>query len=140
MKKLKVVVCKASKGVSAHLPEVDGYVIARDTVSKLKKDLREGVQFHIEGLYEEERQPWMAGEYEFEYVFKDIPSLIEAYSDCINQSSLARMAGINAGQMRQYASGVKRPAPQTLERIEQGVRKYARELQAAAFDMEISIT
>jgi predicted RNase H-like HicB family nuclease len=134
MKKLNVVICKANEGVSAHLPELDGYVIARDTVSKLKKDLREGVQFHIEGLYEEEKQPWMDVEYEFEYVFKDIPSLVEAYNEFINQSSLARMAGINAGQMRQYVSGIKHPTPKTLERIEQGVRKYARELQSVAFD------
>ena len=72
--KLKVIICKANKGVSAHLPELDGYVIARDTISKLKKDIREGVKFHIEGLYEEERQAWMNGEYDFEYVFKDIPT------------------------------------------------------------------
>jgi hypothetical protein len=30
MKTLKVIVCKANEGVSAHLPELDGYVIARD--------------------------------------------------------------------------------------------------------------
>ena len=51
MKKLKIIICKANNGISAHLPELDGYVIARETVEKLKKDLREGIQFHIEGLY-----------------------------------------------------------------------------------------
>ena len=59
MKTLKVIVCKAGKGVSAHLPEVDGYVIARETVEKLKRDLPDGLAFHIEGLHEEERKPWM---------------------------------------------------------------------------------
>ncbi|MDR0734034.1 MAG: hypothetical protein LBF08_08290 [Dysgonamonadaceae bacterium] len=134
MKKLKVIVCKADKGVSAHLPELDGYVIARDTVKKLKNDLREGVRFHIEGLYEEEKQEWMNSDYDFEFVFKDIPSLVEAYNDFINQSSLARIAGINEGQMRQYASGVKHPTKRTLERIEAGVKQYACELQSVAFD------
>lgn len=134
MKKLKVIVCKANKGVSAHLPELDGYVIARDTVEKLKKDLREGILFHIEGLYEEEKHDWMNGDYDFEFVFKDIPSLIEAYSNYINQSSLARISGINEGQMRQYTSGVKHPTKRTLERIETGIRKYAHELQSVAFD------
>jgi len=134
MKKLKVIVCKANKGVSAHLPELDGYVIARDTVEKLKKDLREGILFHIEGLYEEEKQEWMSGDYDFEFVFKDIPSLVEAYGNYINQSSLARISGINEGQMRQYTSGVKHPTKRTLERIETGIRKYACELQLVAFD------
>ncbi|MDR2086829.1 MAG: type II toxin-antitoxin system HicB family antitoxin [Dysgonamonadaceae bacterium] len=134
MKKLKVVVCKANKGVSAHLPELDGYVIARDTVEKLKKDLKEGVQFHIEGLYEEEKQEWMNSDYIFEYKFKDIPTLVEAYNGFINQSSLARIVGINEGQMRQYASGVKHPTKKTLKRIEDGVKQYAGELQSVAFD------
>ena len=48
MKTLKVIVCKAGKGVSAHLPEIDGYVIARETVEKLKRDLADGLTFHIE--------------------------------------------------------------------------------------------
>jgi predicted RNase H-like HicB family nuclease len=135
MKKLKVIVCKANKGVSAHLPELEGYVIARDTVEKLRKDLQEGVQFHIEGLYEEEKREWMNGDYDFEFVFKDIPSLVEAYNGFINQSSLARIAGINEGQMRQYVSGVKRPTKRTLERIETGIKRYAGELQSVAFDL-----
>jgi hypothetical protein len=135
MKKLKVIVCKANDGVSAHLPELDGYVIARSTVAKLKKELRAGVLFHIQGLYEEEKQEWMNGDFEFDFLFKDIPSLVEAYNGFINQSSLARIAGINEGQMRQYVSGVKNPTKKTLERIETGVKKYASELQSVAFDV-----
>ena len=133
MKILQVIVCKTSKSVSAHLPEVEGYVIARDTVSLLKKDLRKGIQFHIEGLYKEERKEWMNDEYDFEYVFKDIPSLVDAYSGLINQSSLARIAGINEGQMRQYVSGVKHPKKRTLEKIELGLKNYAHELQSVSF-------
>ncbi|OAV66699.1 hypothetical protein Barb6_01511 [Bacteroidales bacterium Barb6] len=67
MKKLKVNVCKAGKGVSANLPEVPGYVIARSSVGQLKKELRAGLTFHIEGLYEEEREDWMKEDFEFEY-------------------------------------------------------------------------
>jgi predicted RNase H-like HicB family nuclease len=134
MKTLKVIVSKANKSVSAHLPEVEGYVIVRDSVAKLKKDLREGLQFHIDGLYEDERRQWMDEAYDFEYVFHDIPSLIEAYSGFINQSSLARISGINEGQMRQYVSGIKHPTRKTLERIESGLKKYANELRSVSFD------
>ena len=72
MKTLKVIVCKTGSGVSAHIEDVNGFVIARNSVHHLKKDLPEGLNFHIEGLYEEEREPWMNGEYTFEYVFQDI--------------------------------------------------------------------
>jgi len=79
MKQLKVIISKVNSGVSAHLPELDGYVIARESIEKLKKDIQAGVQFHIEGLYEEERQEWMSGEYEFVFVFNDILSMLEAH-------------------------------------------------------------
>ena len=134
MKKLKVIVCKAGDGVSAHIEDIDGFAIARNTVFNLKKDLRDGLNFHIEGLYEEEREPWMNSEYAFEYVFQDIPSFVEAYNGLLNQSSLARISGINTGQMRQYASGVKRPTKRTLQRIESGLKKYAVELQSVSFE------
>ncbi|MDR1813770.1 MAG: hypothetical protein LBR18_02850 [Tannerella sp.] len=62
MKKLKVIICKANKGVSAHIPELEGYVIARNSVAKLKRGIKAGVQFHIEGLYDEERRNWMDGD------------------------------------------------------------------------------
>jgi len=134
MKLLKVIMCKAGSGVSAHIEGVNGFVIARNTVQQLKKDLPDGVNFHIEGLYEEERESWMDGEYTFEYVFQDIPSFVEAYNGMLNQSSLARISGINTGQMRQYSSGVKRPTKRTLQRIESGLKRYANELQSVSFE------
>jgi len=134
MKILKVIICKAGDGVSAHLEDVSGFVIARNTIYQLKKDLSDGLNFHIEGLYEEEREPWMNNEYTFEYVFQDIPSFVEAYTGMLNQSSLARISGINTGQMRQYASGVKRPTRRTLQRIESGLKMYANELKSVSFE------
>ena len=133
MKNLKVIVCKAGKGVSAHLPEVDGFVIARDSVEKLKRDLPKGILFHIEGLYEEEREGWMNEPYNFEYVFQDIPTLLEGYSGLINQTSLARISGINESLMRQYVAGIKKPGRKVTERIESGLKKYAEELRNISF-------
>ena len=133
-KKLKVIICKAGNGVSAHVEGIDGFVIARNTVEQLKQDLQEGLKFHIEGLYEEEREPWMDDKYTFEYVFQDISSFVEAYNGTLNQSSLARISGINTGQMRQYVSGVKRPTKRTLQRIELGLKSYAAQLQSVSFE------
>ncbi len=133
MKTLKVIVSKAGKGISAHFPEVEGFVIARSSVEKLKRDLHAGLLFHIEGLYEEERSTWMNEPFSFEYVFRDIPSLIEGYSGLINQSSLARISGINESLMRQYVAGIKRPSHSVTVRIETGLKKYAEELRNISF-------
>ncbi len=133
MKTLKVIVSKAGKGVSANLPELDGYVIARETVEKLKHDLILGITFHLEGLYQEERAEWMSEPFEFEYVFQDIPTMIEGYNGLINQSSLARISGINESLMRQYVAGIKRPSRKVTGRIETGLKKYADELRNISF-------
>jgi len=133
MKTLKVIVCKAGKGVSAHFPEIDGYVIARETVEKLKRDLADGLSFHIEGLYEDERELWMNEPFDFEFVFQDIPALIDGYSGLINQSSLARISGINESLMRQYVTGIKRPSRKVTQRIETGLKRYADELRSITF-------
>lgn len=133
MKTLKVIICKAGKGISAHLPEVEGFVIARDSVEKLKKDLREGIEFHLEGLYEEERKEWMKKDFNFEYFFEDIPALIDGYNGLINQSSLARISGINESLMRQYVIGIKKPSRKVIQRIEEGLKKYAEELRDISF-------
>jgi len=133
MKTLKVIVCKAGKGVSAHLPEIDGYVIARETVEKLKRDIEDGLSFHIEGLYEEERKPWMKETFDFEFVFQDIPTMIDGYSGLINQNSLARISGINESLMRQYVAGIKKPSRKVTQRIEYGLKKYAEELRSISF-------
>jgi hypothetical protein len=129
MKILKVMVCKAGKGVSAHLPDVDGFVIARDSIVKIKRDLPTGIIFHIEGLYNEERAVWMNEPYDFEYVFQDIPSLLEGYAGLINQTSLARISGVNESLMRQYVAGIKKPGRKVTNRIESGLKKYAEELR-----------
>ncbi len=133
MKILKVIVSKAGIGVSAHLPEVDGYVIARDSIGKLKRDLQVGITFHINGLYEEERAEWMNEPYDFYYVFQDIPTLLEGYNGLINQTSLARISGINQSLMRQYVAGIKKPSRKVTERIESGLKKYAEELRNISF-------
>lgn len=133
MKTLKVIVSKAGKGISAHLPEVEGFVIARGSVEKLKRDLLSGLLFHIEGLYGEEREEWMKGPVNFDYVFQDIPTLIEGYSGLINQSSLARISGINESLMRQYVAGIKKPSHSVTVRIETGLKKYAEELRNISF-------
>ena len=77
--------------------------------------------------------PWMNEPYNFEYVFQDIPTLLEGYNGLINQTSLARISGINESLMRQYVAGSKKPGRKVTERIENGLKKYAEELRNISF-------
>ena len=48
----------------------------------------------------------------------------------ISSSSLARICGINPGQMRHYVYDVKRPSPYTIKRIDSGIKSFADTLQS----------
>lgn len=74
METLKVEINKADKGVSAHIPALNGFVIASSSVATLKKELLSSVQFHIEGLYPEERESWMDGYFEFLLIPQHLPN------------------------------------------------------------------
>jgi hypothetical protein len=111
----------------------DGFAIVRDSVEKLKRDLPKGILCHFEGLYDEERIPWMNEPYNFEHGFQDIPTLPEGYSGLTNQTSLARISGINKSLMRQYVAGIKNPGRKVTERIDYGLKKNAEELRNISF-------
>lgn len=48
----------------------------------------------------------------------------------ISSNSLARICGINPGQMRHYVYDVKKPSTQTIRRINDGVKSFACGLQS----------
>lgn len=132
MKTLKVLVCKAGKGFSASIEEVDGFVITRSKLQDIKDDLRESLEFHIQGLYSEEHQQWMNEPYQFTFVMDDVASILGNFDGVLNQSSLARISGINESLMRQYALGIKRPGANTMKKIRNGLDRFANELQSVA--------
>jgi len=56
----------------------------------------------------------------------DVNALFDHF-DFINVSKFAKYAGINAGLMRQYASGVKHPRKEQAEKIESALHRFSKE-------------
>ncbi|MDR1502787.1 MAG: helix-turn-helix domain-containing protein [Prevotella sp.] len=61
--------------------------------------------------------------------YQNLNELVKGLSPYLNQSALARICGINEGQMRQYISGVRNPSQQTIDRINEGISKFADKLK-----------
>jgi hypothetical protein len=62
---------------------------------------------------------------------QEYDSLIELIKDLslyINQSALARICKINEGQMRQYVSGVRNPSKQTIDKINEGLKRFGNDI------------
>lgn len=130
MKILTVRIFKAGNSFSASLPEVDGFCMSDKSIDGLKQRIRESLEFHLEGLYPEERCGWMDEPYEFEYVMEDIASVLGNFEGILNQSSLARVSGINESLMRQYASGIKTPSAKTMAKVRNGLISLAKKLES----------
>ena len=70
-------------------------------------------------------------EAQFSFVF-DVPSFLSYYSGLISFKGLAKLTGISAAQLSQYATGYRNPSPKTTAKIQDGLHAIARELSQVA--------
>lgn len=69
-----------------------------------------------------------------EFVFKyDTASFLAYYSDVLTLSGLEKITGINQRQLSHYLNGVKKPRPQTVQKIENSIHNFAKELSHVNF-------
>ena len=71
-------------------------------------------------------------EYELEFKFLDVTSLLKAYSPFLSLATISRVAGINQNLLSQYANGLKMARPYQLKRIIGAIQTIGKELVAAA--------
>jgi len=67
-------------------------------------------------------------EAEFIYAY-DLTVFFEKFN-FLNQSKIAELSGLNAGLLRQYASGVKHPSKEQAAKIQAAIRELANELKS----------
>ena len=109
--------------------EVLGCVALHDTLEGVKAAYRSALDFHVEGLAEEEIPQVLKGDYEL--VFKlDVHSLLNHYKGMITFSALSKATGINEKQLVHYAQGHRKARPKQRERIIKGIRRMGREFIA----------
>lgn len=70
-------------------------------------------------------------DFDFEHVY-DVSAFFDNF-DFLNQSKIAKVAGINPALLRQYASGIKFPSSIQAKKIEFAIHKLAKELSAVSF-------
>lgn len=106
-------------------------VFTASRVQDLKRIAKETLDFHIKGMIEDgDKVPqWLLnGDYQFQFVFCDVASLLQSCSDMVPLVSISRATGINPHQLSHYANGIKKPRPAQRQRIIEGLHKIGREL------------
>lgn len=79
--------------------------------------------------YAKDNMPFSEVNFKFAY---DVPSFLSYYSNYISLKGLAKLTGISATQLSQYATGYRNPSPKTTEKIQNGLHSMAKELSQVA--------
>ena len=110
-------------------PILLGCVSTGATLSDIKKNIKEAIEFHVESSLEDgDTIPEVfKGEYELEFKLS-VEVLLNAYSDVFTKAALSRITGINQRQLWHYASGLRKPRPIQRKRIEDGLHRLGTEL------------
>ena len=129
MDKVIVTVELSENNYSAFLEELPGCVSTGKTFEELKSNIKEAVEFHLDGMREDgdEIPEVLKGEYQLAFRF-DSQSLLQHYTGIFTNAALERMTGINQRQLQRYASGVSKPRRPQVEKIESALHELGREL------------
>lgn len=79
--------------------------------------------------YAEDNMPFVEAKFSFVY---DVASFLAYYGGLLSFKGLAKLTGVSAAQLSQYATGYRNPSPKTTARIQQGLHSLARDLSQIA--------
>ena len=129
MEKIVVTVEMSENNYSAFLESLQGCVSTGNTFDELKENIKEAVEFHLEGMREDgdDIPEQFAGEYRLAFRF-DPQSLLQHYNGIFTNAALERITGINQRQLQRYASGASKPLRPQAEKIKCALQKLGKEL------------
>lgn len=84
----------------------------------------------MKDFYAEQNTPFVEAEFVFAY---DVPSLLSYYAGRLTYAGLARITGVSAAQLSQYAHGYRNPSQKTTEKIQTAINALGQELSRVQF-------
>lgn len=132
MKKVKAIIERGKDGEYSAYLDCDALEYGVNgqgaTVEAVKEDLQ-GVYAAMRELYAQEGRKFTEVEwtYSFDYV-----SLLQYYAQFFTLVGLAKLTGINKGQLSHYINGTSRPGRSTVEKIRKGLGALAADISSYA--------
>lgn len=124
-----VILEKTESGYSAYLPELPGCISTGTTIADIRNNIKDAVEFHIEGMRIENLTIPEEFAQEFDLAYKmDIASLFEWFSGILTKSGVSRLTGMNQSLISQYVSGIKTPSSKQTKKIERALHNLGQEL------------
>ena len=132
-KKINVVIERGIDGsFSAYIADDNcefGCIGEGKSVEETKADFMKAVG-EMQEVYAEEGSKFPDVEFDFIY---DMSSFLNYYAYAFSLAGLARITGVNQGQLSHYVTGRRRPSKSTVEKIEQSLHDFANEIGQVKF-------
>lgn len=132
-KKINVVIERGIDGsFSAYITDDNcefGCIGEGKSVEETKADFMKAVG-EMQEVYAEEGSKFPDVEFDFIY---DMASFLNYYAYAFSLAGLARITGVNQGQLSHYVTGRRRPSKSTVEKIEQSLHDFANEIGQVKF-------
>ena len=127
MKKIIIVIERSADLFDAYSDNCDGIYGAGDTLEACKADIETSIRQIKEKLPIEQWPEEIKGEYELEYKL-DAQSFLEYFSDYISLAGMERITGVHQKQLSNYLNRRAKPRKQQIDRIREGLHRFAEEL------------
>ena len=101
------------------------------TVEEAKADFL-GCYEDMRESFVEDGEPFTEVIFDFEY---DMASFLNYYSNTLSLAGLSRITGVNQHQLSHYATGRKRPRPETVHKIQHSLFNLSKELSQVRFSV-----
>ncbi len=127
-KTIRIIIERSIDSYGAYAENVDGVTGVGDTADEAKKSAIKCIA--LVKKYNKQNLPAiLKGDYEIVFKF-DAESFLTYYKKIFTNAALERMTGINQKQFQHYASGLKKPRPAQVKKIETAMHELGRELMA----------
>ena len=102
-----------------------------DTAEEAMDDFM-GCYEDMQKSYKRQGKTFVEAEFAFEF---DMSSFLNYYSKTLSLAGLSRITGINQQQLSHYATGRKRPRPETIHKIEHSLWNLSKDLSQVRFSV-----
>ncbi len=132
MKQVQAIIERAADGTYSVYMDADMDYLITGT----GKTAEEAIQCFEDGyedtkrFYAEEGLAFEQVEFAFKY---DMASFLSYFSKAFSLAGLSRITGINQGQLSHYMTGRRTPSAKTVEKIQNSVHAFAKDLESVTF-------
>ena len=102
---------------------VPGIYGSGESVNEVKADILKAVELYKVNNDDEHTPDILKGDVEIEWHF-DVQSFLQYYSGIFSKAALERITGVNQKLLCHYASGLKKPRKQQVEKIETALQDF----------------